>query len=358
MKAMDRSELISYDFFGSGEDYDGIVHADTTTVFRFLKAPFHYYGRFMWQPAAVQVALFGKYDALIMLADPNFSSTWAASLIAKLKHTPVLFWGHGWLKPEGRLKGLVRKMYFKLSKRLLIYAERGKALGISAGFSPDRITVVYNSLDVDRANAIISRIESGALDTIRPQSLFPDPNRKLLICTARLTEKCRFDLLFNAAYLLEDRGFPVNILLVGDGPERSALEALAARLGVTAHFFGACYEEEITGQLIYRSDLTVSPGKIGLTAMHSLMYGTPAITHDDLNEQMPEVEAIEEGRTGAFFERNNMVSLADAIERWLLTAPSREEVRTKARSEVRTRWMPDVQAKIIEDSILQVVRNA
>ena len=40
------------------------------------------------------------------------------------------------------------------------------------------------------------------------------------------------------------------------------------------------------------SDLTVSPGNIGLTAIHSLSYGTPVCSHSNFNNQMPESEAI------------------------------------------------------------------
>lgn len=354
MCAMDKSDHIDYDFFGSGEPMDGIVHANTTAVARFVKAPYQSAGRMVWQFMAVKAAMDRDYDAFIFLANPNFISTWAAALIARVRGIPVLFWGHGWLKPEGFSKTLVRTAYFALSKRFLVYSERGKRMGVVSGFPADKITVIYNSLDVERADLIIAQISRGELDTIKPQSFFVEQDRPLIICTARLTEKCQFNLLFDAAAILSARSMPINVLLVGDGPAKSHLQEQATRLGLAVHFFGACYDEEMTGQLIYHSDVTVSPGKIGLTAIHSLMYGTPAITHDDLDEQMPEVEAIVDGETGAFFARGNAKSLADSIERWLTTARTRAQVRDAARKEIRVRWTPQVQAKIIEDAVLQV----
>ncbi len=357
MSALDRSDLINYDFYGSGESLEGIVHADTASVKSFIKAPYTYFGRFLWQPAAVKAAKNGKYDAIILLADPNFLSTWAASIISKFKGTPVIFWGHGWLKPEGIMKRLVRKAYFKLSDTFLIYGERGKLLGISAGFPSEKITVVYNSLDVDKANEVISRIDAGTLNNVVPQNFFADPSRPLVICTARLTSKCRFDILFEAAAILKTNNLDINILLVGEGPERANLERLAQKLGINAHFFGACYEEETTGQLIYGADLTVSPGKIGLTAMHSLMYGTPAITHCDFDEQMPEVEAIQDGCTGSFFRRGDHNDLANVIQRWLEQARPRNEIRAAARAEILKKWTPTVQANIIQDTVLRVTKR-
>lgn len=355
MRAMDGSGAVAYDFYGSDAAVEGVLPADPAAVARFVAAPFRRLGKWVWQPAAVRAAGDPRYHAIIMLADPHFASTWIAALLARVRRVPVLFWGHGWLRPEAAGKQRLRRAYFGLSQRFLVYAERGRRLGIAAGFPAERITVVYNSLDVPRADALIAAIESGELASAVPQALFADPARPLLICTARLTDKCRFDLLLEAAARL-DR--PVNVLLVGDGPARAALERLAAKLGVRVHFFGACHEEETVGQLIYHADLTVSPGKIGLTAMHSLMYGTPALTHGDLDAQMPEVEAIEEGRTGAFFRHGDAADLAAAIARWLDRSPPRAQVRAEARAAIRARWTPQVQARIIEQAVLQVTGHA
>ncbi len=358
MQAMDRSGTIAYDFYGSGEALEGVLPADPGAVARFVAAPFRRWGKLLWQGKAVQAAGDRRYHALILLADPNFASTWVAALRARLRGTPVLFWGHGWLAPEVPAKAAIRRAYFALSHRLLVYAERGKRLGVAAGFAADRITVVYNSLDVARADAVIAKIESGALATLNPRALFADRARPLLICTARLTQRCQFDVLIEAAALLARQGRPVNVLLVGDGPERAALERLADERGVALHVFGACHDEDIVGQMIYHADCTVSPGKIGLTAMHSLMYGTPALTHGDFDAQMPEVEAIEEGRTGAFFRRDDAHDLAATIARWLDADVPRAQVRAVARAAIRAKWTPQGQARIIERAVLEVTGHA
>jgi glycosyltransferase involved in cell wall biosynthesis len=138
----------------------------------------------------------------------------------------------------------------------------------------------------------------------------------------------------------------------------AALERLAAERGVALHLFGACHDEESLGQMIYHADCTVSPGKVGLTAMHSLMYGTPVVTHGDFDAQMPEVEAIEPGRTGAFFRRGDAQDLAAAIARWLDAPVPRAHVRAAARAAIRAKWTPQGQARIIEQAVLQVTGHA
>ncbi|MGJ0237217.1 glycosyltransferase [Novosphingobium fluoreni] len=358
MQAMDRDGSIAYHFVGSGEALEGVLHADPRAVSRFVEAPFRKLGALLWQPGAVRAATDRRYQALILLADPHFLSTWVAALIGKLRRVPVVFWGHGWLKAEGSRRGLLRRVFFRLSDRLLVYGERGRALGIAAGFPAERIGVVFNSLDVAHADRLIAALRNGQIAPRRPQDFFADPERPLLICTARLTAKCRFDLLFQAAASLAQQGRPVNVLLIGDGPERAALEGLARHLRIAAHFHGACHLEDVVGPMIYHADLTVSPGKIGLTAMHSLMYGTPAITHGDFDAQMPEVEAITPGVTGAFFRRDDAADLARVIAEWLQTAPPRDVIRKSARATIAANWTPEGQARIIGETVQALVGHA
>jgi len=343
-------------FLGSGEDLDGILHADFIGVAPFEPAPFHERYGVMWQSRAVSVSLRRDVDALIYLGNPNYLSTWVGAAIARLLGKPVLLWTHGWLRHEHGLKRVLRQLFYRLGNEVLVYAPRAARIGANSGFPATRIHTIYNSLDTDAAAGVIDAIEHDALFQIDPRAGFTDPKRPLVICTARLTDSCRFDLLFEAAAILQARGRPLNILLVGEGLVAPALDALATRLGLAVRFFGACYDEAVLGQLIYHADVTVSPGKIGLTAMHSLMYGTPAITHGDLDHQMPEVEAIRPGQTGALFRRGDAGDLARVLGDWLDSGYDRATVRAACLAEIAARWNPDVQAALIEQSLDRVAR--
>lgn len=297
-----------------------------------------------------------RADAVIIIGNPNMNASWKIALAARLLGKKVLFWGHGWLRPEPHLKRLVRNIYFRLPHRVLVYGKRAKQMAAQSGFPAERVSVIYNSLDYRRAQRTLARIVDGAMGHVpTPQSFFVQPHRPLIICTARLTTLCRFDLLFHAAASLEASGRPVNILLVGDGPERLSLERLATELGIDVHFFGACYDEVTIGNLIFHADITVSPGKIGLTAIHSLTYGTPAITHGDLDEQMPEVEAIEPGKTGLLFERDNAADLAEKIRDWLSRNIPREQIRQACQAVIAEKWNPVRQRELIEAAIDKVL---
>lgn len=350
MRALDSSDAFSFSFFGDSRIHEGIEVADPLAVRSFHSSTFYRIGRVFWQNAAIWQSIRSEFTAVVFLANPNFVSTWLGALLARATGKKVLFWAHGWLRPEYGLKRVIRNLFFRLAHLVLVYGERAKDLGEQSGFPASRIKVIYNSLDYDSAREILHSIRSGGRATTRPQDFFPE-NAPILICTARLTPLCELDLLLEAAALLKERGFPVNILLVGDGPARPSLELLAKQSGVSVYFWGACYEESILGQLIYHSDIMVQPGKMGLTVIHSMMYGTPAITHGDMNQQMPEAEAIISGQTGLFFERGNALDLADRIFQWLNGEIDREQVRLACEKEIEAKWNPHRQKQLIEEAL-------
>ena len=99
------------------------------------------------------------------------------------------------------------------------------------------------------------------------------------------------------------------------GETKEDLETLTRNLGLedSVWFFGPCYDEQELGDMIYNADLCISPGNVGLTAMHTMVFGTPVLTHNDYPHQMPEFEAIQDEKTGTFFKAGDSASLADSI---------------------------------------------
>ena len=75
--------------------------------------------------------------------------------------------------------------------------------------------------------------------------------------------------------------------MVGDGPARSGLEAMASQVYPQAEFSGAHFGAELEGDFT-KADLFVLPGKGGLAVQQAMAYGLPVIvaqgdgTQDDL----------------------------------------------------------------------------
>lgn len=348
-----RSAVADFTFVGDDHEYlRSIEPAQLSSAVRFRLAPTHRLpGPFMWQWGAISWAIAPGFDTVIMHAVPHWPCTWIGALLARMLGKRVLFWGHGYLYEPRGIKGLLRRIFYALPHGHLVYGRIAKDIMMRHGWPPERIHVIYNSLDTD-AQVSIRRSMTDAHREATRTSLFGSAGIPVAICTTRLIRIRRLDLLLDALHALDRAGHPVALILVGDGPERAALEAQAIRLGVKVHFEGACYDERRIADLISASTVTVAPGKVGLTAMHSMVYGVPVITHGDADDQMPEWEAIVPGLTGALFRRDDVASLASAIREWTREPWPSPATRRACESIIARFWNPHVQRRLIEHAVL------
>ncbi len=348
-----RSAVADFTFVGDDHEYlHSIEPAQLGPGVRFRLAPTHRLpGPFMWQWGAITWAIRPEFDAVIMHAVPHWPCTWIGALLARMLGKRVLFWGHGYLYEPRGLKGLMRRLFYALPHEHLVYGRIAKDIMLRHGWEPEQVHVIYNSLDTDAQVRIRQSMGVAHREATRT-ALFGRADMPVAICTTRLIRIRRLDLLIDALHSLERAGNPVALILVGDGPERAALRSQAERLGVRVHFEGACYDEHRIAELISASTVTVAPGKVGLTAMHSMVYGVPVITHSDADDQMPEWEAIIPGVTGALFTRDSVESLASAIRDWTRDPWPPEATRRACESIIDRFWNPHVQRRLIEHAVL------
>jgi glycosyltransferase involved in cell wall biosynthesis len=161
----------------------------------------------------------------------------------------------------------------------------------------------------------------------------------------------RLDQLIDAAAFLLKEGHPLDILLVGDGPDMAGLKSQAARLGVSLRCVGACYDESMLCKYTMIAAATASPGMVGLTAIQSLAYGTPVITHGDFDRQGPEVEAINPGVSGDFFAHGDVADLARVLRKWTASPRPSPETQRQCIGCIEDRYTPEFQVRIIDAAV-------
>lgn len=323
-------------------DYSTLTHKVTEVHNLKLKSCYYQKG--------VLRFLHSAYDKYIITGDSRCLSTWLfLVLLLFLPKKKVYLWSHGWLKKKKGIDKLISRMFFGLADGVFIYNNRSRLLMTEGGIKARKLFTVYNSLDYDTQLAIRNDLH----DSNVYLDHFGNDN-KTIIFIGRLTTVKRLDLLLEAVASLKKQGHYYNIVLVGDGESRSLLEQKTSELVLQNNvwFFGASYDEKTNAELLYNADLCVSPGNIGLTAMHSMMFGCPCITNNDFDHQMPEFEAVQEGVTGAFFEANDVASLATSIGSWFVKhAEDRKNVRYNCYNVIDTTWNLHNQIGIIGDAL-------
>ncbi|MFM0235972.1 glycosyltransferase [Paraburkholderia sediminicola] len=298
---------------------------------------------FQW--AAVHAASSSEFDVLVLLANPNFFTTWLAAAIGRLTGKRVLFWGHGFLSADRSLKNYIRRIFFSLGHAQYLYGYRAKCIAESFGFRSRNLYVGFNSLDYQ------SQLRTRHELLARPEE--PRQTSEIRVLgVSRLTDKCAYDVLMHAVSLAQEASaWRFKLTLIGGGPAESKLKALAAQLKLDIDFVGELYDEEAVAGYIFDSDVVVSPGKVGLTAVHSLMFGAPVISHSDMDRQMPEVEAVAPGISGILFRYGDMVDLS----RCLISIPDvfhdRRQTRENCFRIIDEIYNPYRQCEVLSDAI-------
>lgn len=307
-----------------------------------------HFGGWSYQPG-IQSLLRKDYDTFVLLGESRSLSTWLFCIRARLFHRKkkVCFWSHGWYGKETKVENILKKMLFKLPNGgVFLYGNYARGLMIKEGFDPNKLFVIHNSLAYDEQVAVREQLTGQPVYTEHFQNTNPN-----LFFIGRLTEIKKLDMVLRAMAILQARGEGFNMTFIGGGDKLEDLKTLATNLGLEKNvwFYGPCYDEKELSGMIYNADLCVSPGNVGLTAMHTMVFGTPVLTHNDFTLQMPEFEAIREGETGTFFKNGSVDSLAENISRWFAEKGNqREQVRQACMHEIDISWTPQFQIEVLK----------
>lgn len=307
----------------------------------------------LWQPGLIKLAFSGKYDAYIFLGNPYHLSTWFAAFVARLRGKKVYYWMHGIYSERLSAVDYIKTLlFYKIPHGYFLYGNRAFRRLEKLKVKPaHNMHVIYNSLDYDLSVSLRKDISAEEVQAFKSK-YFKNTALPVAMFIGRVNIIKRIDLVIEAQRLLIDKGVAFNFLVVGDGEERKNNEELASKLGVSDYvsFYGASYDEAVNSYLIAASDLCITPGEVGLTAIHAMSYGTPVVSHDNFNVQMPEVEAIKPGKTGDFFTQDNSQSLANVIENWFKEHPYKtEELKNDCYKIVDHFFNPNFQANKLRE---------
>lgn len=223
-------------------------------------------------------------DVLIMEANPRCLSTSSAVKWMHKQNKPVIGWGLGapllsplrfprkWGGSEGwtGLRKQRRLSFIRQFDAMISYSRRGADEYAEPGFPREKIFVAHNSIAPAPSHPLPSR----------PSSFDSRPN---ILFVGRLQARKRVDYLLRACAEIQN----VRLVIVGDGPERAALESLAKETHPSAEFIGAKHGVELQPYFA-EADLFVLPGTGGLAVQEAMSYGLPIIvaqgdgTQDDL----------------------------------------------------------------------------
>jgi glycosyltransferase involved in cell wall biosynthesis len=167
------------------------------------------------------------------------------------------------------------------------YTEKGRGRLIDHGVSPQEITVLGNTVDTAKLRTELDEVAEEQVLSFR-SSL--GASERLGVCIGALTDYKLIPFLLETLPGITSRYPGFHLVIAGDGPLRSEVEA-AARLRQDLTYVGPAFDRD-KALLLRASDVLIQPGRIGLIAVESLLSGTPLITIES-DAHGPEFDYLE-----------------------------------------------------------------
>jgi glycosyltransferase involved in cell wall biosynthesis len=223
-------------------------------------------------------------QALIMEANPRYLSSRRAVDWMHAKGRPVLGWGLGVGKSLINWKSFLQRF-----DALIAYSGSGAEGYRLTGYPSDRVYVAQNAT-------------TGPPPELQPRKVADTPR---VLFVGRLQERKRVNMLLKACSVQRTKP---DLWIVGDGPERSELERMAAKVYPKARFTGAQYGEELEA-IFQQADLFVLPGTGGLAVQQAMAHALPVIVAEADGSQRDLVSS----QNGWLVPPGDFAALAEAL---------------------------------------------
>lgn len=283
----------------------------------------------VWQPC---LDLAADSDLVIIEQSNRLLINYLLQLRRAWTRGRVAFWGHGKnmqsRAPDGWSERLKRRCMRSVDW-WFAYTGLSRDFVKAAGFPETRITVVNNSIDATGLEKGLAACAHMTRSTAR-HALGCRTDEVALYCGALHADK-RIEFLLDAACAIRRARPDFELLIVGDGPMRSLVEA-AAQSHSWIHYRGM-HTGEALAPYLYAAKLLLMPGLVGLVVVDSFVAGVPLVT-TEFPYHSPEIAYLESGVNGVV-ARNDVQSYAQAVIRCMEDDALRSQLQEGCRRSAR-----------------------
>jgi len=212
-----------------------------------------------------------------------------------------------------------RWLFSRIDRGIAVSESIREAVAAYTRDGAGRWSVIHNGIDPQRFRR---RIDPGA----KRQELGLNPSAAIVGVVARLAPEKGVDVFLRAAAQVAEELPNVDFAIVGDGPEREALEGLAHTLRLSGQVVFLGRRRDVP-EILPALDVLVAPSReesFGLAALEGVVAGVKTIASDvgGLREVLGETASV------AFVPPDDPQALAAAIRQELMTVHLDPEERS------------------------------
>lgn len=244
-------------------------------------------------------------------------TNWRAVAWARRRRKPVLLFSDSNARQEPAgwkllAKRLVVGSFYRRVDGALYVGENNRRYHRRYGLPPERL--FRGTLPIDRERLLAGVPDPAAARAeVRARHGIPADACVAVLCGKYVAHKRPADLL---AAVSGASGRSLWALLVGEGPERPALEALCRREGIANATLTGFVNQSAVGSYLAASDLFVLPSSTeayGLAATEACAFGLPLLVSDRVG-CIGEEDVAQPGRNARIFPCGDVAALAAQLE--------------------------------------------
>jgi glycosyltransferase involved in cell wall biosynthesis len=255
----------------------------------------------------------------------------------------------------GSMRGTLEMLFYRplfLASHMLVYVcdnqrayWRGKALRARSD------TVVRNGIDIDHFTDRTTPQQKAA---VRREHGFAKDDYLIGLCAAMRSEKAHADLL-QALLRLRAAGVPAKCLLIGDGPERVAIEQQAEALGLSSHVAITGFLSDVRPAVAACDVMAIVSHHVetfSIAALEAMALGKPMV----MSRIGGAPEQVSDGDNGYLFRRGDIAALTDALRK-LSDPQTRQRMGARGRFLTAQRFSVDLMVDAYADLFARLVQS-
>ena len=245
-------------------------------------------------------------------------------LVSRMLSKKHIFTYHNIMKDK---KALFRRLLSATDAIVAVGEDVARNLTEDYGIAPERVRVIHNAIneqDVKNGEpnaALAAERERGSV---------------LIGAIGRLSKEKGVDVFLRAVAPLIQEDKRIKAVIVGDGPERGALESLADSLDISENVIFLGFQEHVLN-IIGQLDFAVLASRyegLPLTPLEVFSQGKTMVASNIGGVS----EIIQDGVNGLLFESGNVASLSAQMRRLLQSPATLAELEKAALSTYRAKF--------------------
>lgn len=293
-------------------------------------------------PRTLGVVWSREHDAVVLSWNIRQLEILPALLIGRWRGVAVLLWGHGLGANRSGLGLWLRRAQARLAAVILTYSETGQRDVLTlAPRAPVRVLLNTTGRNPPTADQYLGVI------------------RRRVVYLGRLDARKRVDRLVTALVQVAADGLSLDLDVVGEGPERRALEQEVHRLGVAdrVHWHGHLPDWAATQAILDHCDLVILPSHAGLAVVDAFAAARPVLIVDDAAQNGPEAALVADGETGFRYSPATAEALAGRLRQIYTDPEALRHISERTAELYRERLTVDCAASAFAAAVAEATRT-